>query len=152
MIIKSDIDYPNLKISKLDLKALPKWISERFDSILKDSNNADCNDLITNINNCTAITLTKKQALSHSDLTALLETDIASMKVTIIQSYKLENIEIFEFIPNMSLEYSNHNIEEYSTKSIFENIPERIWDVAKIVWKENNQDLSRNYTIQTKLV
>ena len=82
-----------MRISKLDLKNLPPWISERFDSILKSSDNGDSEDLINNLSNsATKVTINENQSLSYEELTSLLQIDTNSMNFTVIESTKTNKL------------------------------------------------------------
>ena len=125
-----------MRISKLDLKNLPPWISERFDSILKSSDNGDSEDLINNLSNsATKVTINEDQSLSYEELTSLLQIDTNSMNFTVIESTKTNQINDYELVDGMKLESSQ--LETIDVKRYFETMAQRIWDVARIVWMAN---------------
>jgi hypothetical protein len=125
-----------MRISKLDLKNLPPWISERFDSILKSSDNGDSEDLINNLSNsATKVTINEDQSLSYEELTSLLQIDTNSMNFTVIESTKTNQINDYNLIDGMKLESSQ--LETIDVKHYFETMAQRIWDVARIVWTAN---------------
>ena len=125
-----------MRISKLDLKNLPPWISERFDSILKSSDNGDSEDLINNLSNsATKVTINENQSLSYEELTSLLQIDTNSMNFTVIESTKTNQINDYELVDGMKLESSQ--LETIDIKHYFETMAQRIWDVARIVWMAN---------------
>ena len=125
-----------MRISKLDLKNLPPWISERFDSILKSSDNGDSEDLINNLSNsATKVTINEDQSLSYEELTSLLQIDTNSMNFTVIESTKTNQINDYELVDGMKLESSQ--LETIDIKHYFETMAQRIWDVARIVWMAN---------------
>ena len=125
-----------MRISKLDLKNLPPWISERFDSILKSSENGDSEDLINNLSNsATKVTINEEQPLSYEELTSLLQIDTNKLNFTVIESTKSNQIKGYELAEGMKLEPSQ--IETVDVKHYFETMAQRIWDVARIVWMAN---------------
>ena len=125
-----------MRISKLDLKNLPPWISERFDSILKSSDNGDSEDLINNLSNsATKVTINEDQSLSYEELTSLLQIDTNSINFIVIESTKTNQINDYELVDGMKLESSQ--LETIDVKHYFETMTQRIWDVARIVWTAN---------------
>ena len=137
LIVKSNMNYENMKISKLDLIKLPSWISDRFDSILKNSESGDCEDLISNLSNsATKITINDKQSLSYEEVTSLLQNDTSSLNITVIESTKTDVIDNYEFADGMKLEPSNLEPVDIVLRK-FEKMSQSIWDVAEIVWNKN---------------
>ena len=136
MIVKSNKKHSNMRISKLDLKNLPPWISERFDSILKSSENGDTEYLISNLSNsATKVTINENQSLSYEEITSLLQIDTNSMNFTVIESTKSNLINHYELVDGMELESSQ--LETVDVKDYFGTMEQRIWDVAGIVWMAN---------------
>ena len=136
LIVKSNKKHSNIRISKLDLKNLPPWISERFDSILKSSENGDSEDLINNLSDsATKVTINEDQSLSHEELTSLLQIDPNSMNCTVIEATKSNQINDYELVDGMKLEPSQ--LEAIEVKHYFETMAQRIWDVVRIVWMAN---------------
>ena len=153
LIVKSNESGENTKISKLDLKILPDWISEMFDSILKDTENGNLEELITKLNLYRRnITLKGKQSFSHADLSSILQCDLSKVKLTIIESKGLEMVDWYEFTDDMLLKSNSCNSDGYDITEIFETISDRIWDFTEILWKQNSQNSHTNYSIQTTLM
>jgi len=66
----------------------------------------------------------------------LLQNGADSMDITVIESTKADVIDNFEFVDGMKLEPSNLEPVDIVMRK-FENMSQRIWDVAEIVWNRN---------------
>ena len=150
---KSPSNSNNFQISKLDLKKIPTWLSERFDSILSNSDMGDFESLAKELSrNISKISLADGNSFEYSDIKSMLAIDTTEPEIAIISCGSSGELVISEFRDSQKLA-GYEEIENTSTA--IENLGSLVsiaWDVANIVWHDNCNLNAGKFSIQSTLV
>ena len=143
----------NFQISKLDLKNIPKWLSERFDSILSNSDTGDFESLTDElIKNVSKISMANGSSFDYSDVKSMLAIDTTNPEIGVISYESNDKLTITEFTEGNELTKDNE-IENIATSSeLLESMVTVAWEVAEIVWQDNCDLPAGKFSIQATLM
>jgi hypothetical protein len=143
----------NFQISKLDLKKIPIWLRERFDSILSNSDTGDYESLADELsNNISKIRLAEGNSFEYSDVHSMLAIDTTNPEIGIISSDSSGELVISEFRDARELA-GYPKIENTATASeILTSLASVAWQVAGIIWRDNCDLHPGKFSIQSTLL
>ena len=143
----------NFQISKLDLKKIPKWLSERFDSILSNSDTGDFESLTDELSkNVSKISMANGSSFDYSDVKSMLAIDTINPEIGVISYESNDKLAITEFTEGNELTKDNE-IENIATSSeLLESMVTVAWEVAEIVWRDNCDLSAGKFSIQATLM
>lgn len=143
----------NFQISKLDLKNIPKWLSERFDSILSNSDTGDFESLTEELSkNVSKISIANGSSFDYSDVKSMLAIDTTNPEIGVISCESNGKLTITEFTDENELTKDNA-VEDISTP--IEHLDSMVtvaWEVAEIVWRDNCDLPAGKFSIQSTLM
>ena len=143
----------NFQISKLDLKNIPKWLSERFDSILSNSDTGDFESLTEELSkNVSKISMANGSSFDYSDVKSMLAIDTTDPEIGVISCKSNGKLTITEFTDENELTKDNE-VEDISTS--IEHLDSMVtvaWEVAEIVWRDNCDLPVGKFSIQSTLM
>ena len=150
---KSPVEGLNFQISKLDLKNIPKWLSERFDSILSNSDTGDLESLTDELSkNVSKISMANGSSFDYSDVKSMLAIDTTNPEIGVISYESNDKLTITEFTEGNELTKDNE-IENIATSSeLLESMVTVAWEVAEIVWQDNCDLPAGKFSIQATLM
>lgn len=143
----------NFQISKLDLKNIPKWLSERFDSILSNSDTGDFESLTDELSKkVSKISMANGSSFDYSDVKSMLAIDTTNPEIGVISYESNDKLTITEFTEGNELTKDNE-IENIATSSeLLESMVTVAWEVAEIVWQDNCDLPAGKFSIQATLM
>ena len=152
-MIKSPNDKINFQISKLDLKNIPAWLRDRFDSILSNSETGDFVSLADELSrNISKISLADGNSFEYSDVKSMLAIDTTDPEIGIISSGSNGNLVISEFGEEQSLVGCGEVKETASPSEKLGSLVSIAWDVAGIIWNDNCNLHGGKFSIQSTLM
>ena len=150
---KSPNDKINFQISKLDLKNIPAWLRDRFDSILSNSETGDFVSLADELSrNISKISLADGNSFEYSDVKSMLAIDTTDPEIGIISSGSNGNLVISEFGEEQSLVGCGEVKETASPSEKLGSLVSIAWDVAGIIWNDNCNLHGGKFSIQSTLM
>ena len=143
----------NFQISKLDLKKIPTWLRERFDSILSNSDTGDFESLADELsNNISKISLPKGNSFEYSDVKSMLAIDTTNPEIGIISSSSIGELLISEFNDGQELTGCAEIENKATASESLASLASVAWEVAGIIWSDNCDLPSGKFSIQSTLM
>ena len=150
---KSREESINFQISKLDLKKIPTWLNERFDSILSNSDSGDFESFNDEISrNISKISLTVASSFDYSDVKSMLAIDTTNPKIGIISSNSKGQLTISDLSEGQKLTKVKDVENSTTAGEKLASLVSSAWDIAEIIWNDNCELLSGKYSIQSTLI
>ena len=143
----------NFQISKLDLKNIPKWLSERFDSILSNSDTGDFESLTDELSkNVSKISMANGSSFDYSDVKSMLAIDTTNPEIGVISYESNDKLTITEFTEGNELTKDNEIGNIATSSELLESMVTVAWEVAEIVWQDNCDLPAGKFSIQATLM
>ena len=143
----------NFQISKLDLKKIPTWLRERFDSILSNSDTGDFESLTNELSrNISKISLSEGNSFEYSDVNSMLAIDTTNPKIGIISSSPSRELVISEFNDGQELIGCAEIENKASVSESLASLASVAWEVASIIWSDNCDLQTGKFSIQSTLM
>ena len=150
---KNPLKSNNFQISKLDLKKIPMWLKERFDSILSNSDTGDFESLADELsNNISKISLSDGKSFEYSDVQSMLAIDTTEPKIGIISTSSSGKLVISEFNDEQELIGCAEIENKASASEILATLASAAWEVAGIIWCDNCDLQTGKFSIQSTLM
>ena len=150
---KSPSSSNNFQISKLDLKKIPNWLRERFDSILSNSDTGDFESLADELSrNISKIILTEGNSFEYSDVQSMLAIDTTNPEIGIISSSSSGELVISEFNDGQQLTGCAVIKNKETASESLASLASVAWEVAGIIWRDNCDLSTGKFSIQSTLM
>ena len=143
----------NFQISKLDLKKIPIWLRDRFDSILSDSDTGDFESLADELSrNISKISLAEGNSFEYSDVHSMLAIDTTNPKIGIISSSSSGELVISEFTDGQEIAGCAKIDNKATASESLASLVSVSWQVAGIIWRDNCDLPVGKFSIQSTLM
>lgn len=150
---KSSENSINFQISKLDLKNIPVWLRERFDSILSNSDPGDFESLTDELSrNISKISLSIGNSFEFSDVKSMLAIDTTNPEIGVVTCNEYGQLVISEFGEGHELQNDQEVGNSTRTSENLESLVAIAWEVAGIIWSDNCDYNPSKFSIQSTLM